>query len=182
LGFSVLFCIIFIFGWTYIKVIHTNVRFMYLGLWDRIGCYSEKSRNEFEKGTNIACKGGIAASVLLKLFIIHHRPRTLFLNVSNIKSMAINISLHNNLVCATGGLPADLKSQGNLIFFQGQGIVREFWKLVSEKQKSSKVREKSGKNNFEGHIFFYYFWLWQSSCIEYLIEKYLIWLFFILVK
>jgi len=24
------------------------------------------------------------------------------------------------------GLPADLKSQGNLIFFQGQGIVREF--------------------------------------------------------
>ena len=31
------------------------------------------------------------------------------------------------------GLPADLKSQGNYIFFQGQGIVREFWKLVSEK-------------------------------------------------
>ena len=31
------------------------------------------------------------------------------------------------------GLPADLKSQGNLIFFQGQGIVREFWKSVSEK-------------------------------------------------
>ena len=44
------------------------------------------------------------------------------------------------------GLPADLKSQGNLIIFQGQGIVREFWKLVSEKWKSSKVREKSGKN------------------------------------
>jgi len=34
--------------------------------------------------------------------------------------------LFTGLVSALAGLPADLKSQGNLIFFQGQGIVREF--------------------------------------------------------
>jgi len=38
------------------------------------------------------------------------------------KSMAR--AFKNNYVLS--GLPADLKSQGNLIFFQGQGIVREF--------------------------------------------------------
>ena len=36
------------------------------------------------------------------------------------------------------------KSQGNLIFLQGQGKVREFCKMVREIRKSSKVREKSG--------------------------------------
>ena len=33
------------------------------------------------------------------------------------------------------------KSQGNLIFLQGQGKVREFGKMVREIRKSSKVRE-----------------------------------------
>ena len=36
------------------------------------------------------------------------------------------------------------KSQGILIFLQGQGKVREFCKMVREIRKSSKVREKSG--------------------------------------
>ena len=36
------------------------------------------------------------------------------------------------------------KSQGNLIFFQGQGKVREFCKLVREILNTKKVREKSG--------------------------------------
>ena len=36
------------------------------------------------------------------------------------------------------------KSQGNLIFLQGQGKVREFCKMVREIRKSSKVRQKSG--------------------------------------
>ena len=36
------------------------------------------------------------------------------------------------------------KSQGNLIFLQGQGKVREFCKMVREIRKSSKVMEKSG--------------------------------------
>ena len=36
------------------------------------------------------------------------------------------------------------KSQGNLVFLQGQGKVREFCKMVREIRKSSKVREKSG--------------------------------------
>ena len=36
------------------------------------------------------------------------------------------------------------KSQGNLVFLQGQGKVREFSKMVREIRKSSKVREKSG--------------------------------------
>ena len=36
------------------------------------------------------------------------------------------------------------KSQGNLVFLQGQGKVREFCKMVREISKSSKVREKSG--------------------------------------
>ena len=35
------------------------------------------------------------------------------------------------------------KSQGNLVFLQGQGKVREFCKMVREIRKSSKVREKS---------------------------------------
>ena len=33
------------------------------------------------------------------------------------------------------------KSQGNLIFLQGQGKVREFCKMVREIKKNSKVRE-----------------------------------------
>ena len=33
------------------------------------------------------------------------------------------------------------KSQGNLVFLQGQGKVREFCKMVREIGKSSKVRE-----------------------------------------
>jgi len=33
---------------------------------------------------------------------------------------------HGFCLIIFAGLPADLKSQGNLIFFQGQGIVREF--------------------------------------------------------
>ena len=33
------------------------------------------------------------------------------------------------------------KSQGNLIFLQGQGKVREFCKMVRENRKSSKVME-----------------------------------------
>ena len=36
------------------------------------------------------------------------------------------------------------KSQGNLVFPQGQGKVREYCKMVGEIRKSSKVREKSG--------------------------------------
>ena len=36
------------------------------------------------------------------------------------------------------------KSQGNLVFLQGQGKVRELCKVVREIRKSSKVREKSG--------------------------------------
>ena len=36
------------------------------------------------------------------------------------------------------------KCQGNLVFLQGQGKVREFCKMVREMRKSSKVREKSG--------------------------------------
>ena len=36
------------------------------------------------------------------------------------------------------------KSQGNLVFLQGHGKVREFCKIVREIRKSSKVREKSG--------------------------------------
>ena len=36
------------------------------------------------------------------------------------------------------------KSQGNLIFLQGQGKVREFCKMVREIRKFLKVREKSG--------------------------------------
>ena len=36
------------------------------------------------------------------------------------------------------------KSQGSLIFFQGQGKVREFCKLVREFLNTKKVREKSG--------------------------------------
>ena len=36
------------------------------------------------------------------------------------------------------------KSQGNLIFLQGQGKVREFCKLVREIFNTKKVREKSG--------------------------------------
>ena len=36
------------------------------------------------------------------------------------------------------------KSQGNLIFHQGQGKVREFCKLVREILNTKKVREKSG--------------------------------------
>ena len=36
------------------------------------------------------------------------------------------------------------KSQGNLIFLQGQGKVREFCKLVREILNTKKVREKSG--------------------------------------
>ena len=36
------------------------------------------------------------------------------------------------------------KSQGNLIFLQSQGKVREFCKLVREILNSKKVREKSG--------------------------------------
>ena len=36
------------------------------------------------------------------------------------------------------------KSQGNLIFLQGQGKVREFCKLVREILNNKKVREKSG--------------------------------------
>ena len=35
------------------------------------------------------------------------------------------------------------KSQGNLIFLQGQGKVREFCKMVREIRKFLKVREKS---------------------------------------
>ena len=36
------------------------------------------------------------------------------------------------------------KGQGNLLFLQGQGKVREFCKMVMEIRKSSRVREKSG--------------------------------------
>ena len=36
------------------------------------------------------------------------------------------------------------KSQGNLIFLQGQGKVREYCKLVREILNTKKVREKSG--------------------------------------
>ena len=36
------------------------------------------------------------------------------------------------------------KSQGNSIFLQGQGKVREFCKLVREILNTKKVREKSG--------------------------------------
>ena len=36
------------------------------------------------------------------------------------------------------------KSQGNLIFLQGQGKVREFCKLVRKVLNTKKVREKSG--------------------------------------
>ena len=36
------------------------------------------------------------------------------------------------------------KSQGNLIFLQGQGKVREFCRLVREILNTKKVREKSG--------------------------------------
>ena len=36
------------------------------------------------------------------------------------------------------------KSQGNLIFLQGQGKVGEFCKLVREILNTKKVREKSG--------------------------------------
>ena len=44
----------------------------------------------------------------------------------------------------TQGAHPSGKSQGNLIFLQGQGKVREFCKMVREIRKSSKVREKSG--------------------------------------
>ena len=37
------------------------------------------------------------------------------------------------------------KSQGNLIFLQGQGKVREFCEMVREILNTKKVREKSGK-------------------------------------
>ena len=37
-----------------------------------------------------------------------------------------------------------MKSQGNFIFLQGQGKVREFCKLVREILNMKKVREKSG--------------------------------------
>ena len=38
------------------------------------------------------------------------------------------------------------KSQGNLIFLQGQGKVREFYKLVREILNTKKVREKREKS------------------------------------
>ena len=44
------------------------------------------------------------------------------------------------------------KSQGNLFFLQGQGKVREFWKMVREFLEYENVREKSG--NFENHALF----------------------------
>ena len=46
--------------------------------------------------------------------------------------------------CACQGAHPSGKSQGNLVFVQGQGKVREFCKMVREIGKSSKVREKSG--------------------------------------
>ena len=54
------------------------------------------------------------------------------------------------MLCITGtikyyqGAHWSGKSQGNLVFLQGQGKVREFCKMVREIRKSSKVREKSG--------------------------------------
>ena len=40
------------------------------------------------------------------------------------------------------------KSQGNLIFLQGQGKVREFCEMVREILSTKKVRENSGKFKF----------------------------------
>jgi len=41
--------------------------------------------------------------------------------------MVFQLYFQLQLMSSSGaGLPVDLKSQGNLIFFQGQGIVREF--------------------------------------------------------
>ena len=48
------------------------------------------------------------------------------------------------VVTTTQGAHPSGKSQGNLVFLQGQGKVREFCKMVREIRKSSKVREKSG--------------------------------------
>ena len=48
------------------------------------------------------------------------------------------------LVITLQGARPSRKSQGNLVFLQGQGKVREFCKMVREIRKSSKVREKSG--------------------------------------
>jgi len=45
---------------------------------------------------------------------------------SVILSFHLRRKLSRNSETPITGLPADLKSQGNLIFFQGQGIVREF--------------------------------------------------------
>ena len=47
-------------------------------------------------------------------------------------------------ITKTQGAHPSGKSQGNLVFLQGQGKVREFCKMVREIRKSSKVREKSG--------------------------------------
>jgi len=51
--------------------------------------------------------------------------------------------------------------------------VRELSGKFENWSVKNKNPQKSGKNNFKGHIFFYYFyWLWQSSCFKFFIDKY----------
>ena len=54
------------------------------------------------------------------------------------------VSFNNSFGITLQGAHPSGKSQGNLVFLQGQGKVREFCKIVREIRKSSKVREKSG--------------------------------------
>ena len=53
-------------------------------------------------------------------------------------------SLHFGIFFISQGGHWSGKSQGNLIFLQGQGKVREFCKLVREILNTKRVREKSG--------------------------------------
>ena len=50
------------------------------------------------------------------------------------------MTVKRNAMVLQGAHPSG-KSQGNLVFLQGQGKVREFCKMVREIRKSSKVRE-----------------------------------------
>ena len=54
-----------------------------------------------------------------------------------------HISVIMNILVQSQGAHSSGKSQGNLVFLEGQGKVREFCKMVREIRKSSKVREKS---------------------------------------
>ena len=53
--------------------------------------------------------------------------------------------------CMTG-FPRVSEKSGKINFFQGQGIVREFWKMSVKFKNYENVREKSGNFVFEALI------------------------------